>query len=595
MIEKKEKVKSIIAIIILIVIVSAATFAYFGAFSADLTNNVAVNISSSAPGDTTFTTSSAVLELNVPSESMFETNANNNEAVASNSAVLNVSLIGTQSNVSTICTYDIVFEYDTSSNVYGISPTTKTSGIDKEITFEVSSPSGTNHFQTEKNIDYNTSNGWTASTSTTGAKITLVSDATILITSGLTRTQSYTVTARYYNLSAFQGQLAGKSFVGKIYVSNYDCSSKEVTDLTINYGYETILAQNGGREAIETKGTPDFSTIATTNEGMYAYTEGSNKTYYFRGAVDNNWVKYGKFKEDFVVYRGYLDENTNTDVFFDGSNVYYIDYNSLSECNTGVDENFYGSTYNYNCKAITLAETGDDMYWRIIRIDGSNQIRMIYTGNTPPSKSTSVVMTGAKTMMGMSAYNTEYNHAEYVGFQYTSGSQRGTSTNSTIKTYLNNWYTKYFQDNNISRKVSTTFCNDRNTSSTWASTGSSFNYAANDRLDATPPVPTFDCNANDLFTEDLGLITADEMVLAGAKFFELNANFYLNNEMAYWSASPIEFYSYIAGVVDLNPFDGLSYDDVDVARGGIRGVVSLSSNAKLLGSGTYDDVYVVVE
>ena len=592
MIDKKKKIKSIIAIIILVVIVSTATFAYFGTFSSNLTNNVSINISSSTPGDTTFTTSSAVLELNVPSESMFETNANNNEAVASNSAVLNVSLIGTQSNVSTICTYDIVFEYDTSSNVYGISPTTKTSGIDKEITFEVSSPSGTNHFQTEKNIDYNTSNGWTASTSTTGAKITLVSDATILITSGLTRTQSYTVTARYYNLSAFQGQLAGKSFVGKIYVSNYDCSSKE---LTIDYGYETILAQNGGREAIEAKGTPDFSTIATTNEGMYAYTEGSNKTYYFRGAVDNNWVKYGKFKEDFVVYRGYLDENTNTDVWYDGSNINYIDYNSLSECNTGVDENRYGSTYNYNCKAITLAETGDDMYWRIIRIDGSNQIRMIYSGNTPPSQNTSVVMAGVKTMMGMSTYNTEYNHAEYVGFKYTNGSQRGTSTDSTIRTYLNNWYTKYFQDNTISKKVSTTFCNDRNTSSTWASTGSSFRYAAYERFDATPPVPTFDCNTNDLFAENLGLITADEMVLAGAKFSELNANFYLNNEMVYWSASPFTFSGGLVGVFVLDLFRGLRGVYVNYAYNGVRGVVTLSSDAKLSGSGTYDDVYVVVE
>ncbi|MDD5865169.1 MAG: hypothetical protein PUD07_01595 [bacterium] len=593
MIDKKKKIKSIIAIIILIVIVSTATFAYFGAFSANLTNNVSINISSSAPGDTTFTTSSAVLELNVPSESMFETNANDNEAVASNSAVLNVSLIGAQSNVSTICTYDIVFEYDTSSNVYGISPTTKTSGIDKEITFKVSSPSGTNHFQTEKNIDYNTSNGWTAATSTTGAKITLVSDATISIQKGLTKTQSYTVTARYYNLSAFQGQLAGKSFIGKIYVSNYDCSSKE---LILDYGYETILTQNGGREAIEAKGTPDFSTIATTNEGMYAYTEGSNKTYYFRGAVDNNWVKYGKFKEDFVVYRGYYSEttDTNTDVFFDGSNAYYIDYNSLSECNAGVDENLYGSTYNYNCNAITLAETGDDMYWRIIRIDGSNQIRMIYSGNTPPSESTSVVMTGAKTMMGMSAYNPENDHAEYVGFKYTSGSQRGTSTDSTIRTYLNSWYVKYFQDNTISEKVNTTFCNDRNTSSTWASTGSDVFYAAYERLYPTPPVPTFDCNTNDLFTENLGLITADEMVLAGAKYVELNANFYLNNEMAYWSASPAAF----SGDVYMNilyPIYGLYINPVSFVFGGVRGVVTLSSNTKLSGSGTYDDVYVVVE
>ena len=36
-------------------------------------------------------------------------------------------------------------------------------------------------------------------------------------------------------------------------------------------------------------------------------------------------------------------------------------------------------------------------------------------------------------------------------------------------------------------------------------------------------------------------------------------------------------------------------DDVVSVTVGVRGVVSLSSKAKLSGSGTYDDVYVVVE
>ena len=34
-------------------------------------------------------------------------------------------------------------------------------------------------------------------------------------------------------------------------------------------------------------------------------------------------------------------------------------------------------------------------------------------------------------------------------------------------------------------------------------------------------------------------------------------------------------------------------NNVDVAGIGVRGVVSLSSKARLSGSGTYDDVYVV--
>ena len=592
---KNVKVVAGVASAFLLFIIFAAAFAYFGTFNIDLNNNVAVNIYAEQGGSATFTTTAAQLNLQVPASAMSQSNSKSGNAVlaAENTATLNVTLKGAEGMLTT-CTYNIIYEYDDTSETYGNSVAV-TSGADKEITLQVSGLNGKyNYYETERNFNYysgsngeDTTDVWESTT-----KRYLVKEAKISST-GTEVTSVWSITGRYYNLDVSQSQLEGKSFTGKIYVDpNYDCVTEE---LPTENGYNVVLTQNGGKTAIEAK-TVDLSTLATTNEGMHAYNEGSNKTYYYRGAVDNNWVKYGKFKEDFVVYRGFYSETTDTniDVFFDGSNPpYYIDYNTLSECNAGVDENLYGSTYNYNCKAITLAEAGDDMYWRIIRIDGSNQIRMIYTGNTPPSKSTSVVMTGAKTMMGMSAYNTEYNHAEYVGFQYTLGSQRGTSTNSTIKTYLNNWYTKYFQDNTVSRKVSTTFCNDRNTSSTWASTGSEFRYAAADRLKATPPVPTFDCNTNDLFTEDLGLITADEMVLAGAKFDELNANFYLNNEMAYWSASPFVFDSDNAIVVALYPIYGLNYDDVDSAYIGVRGVVTLSSNAKLSGSGTYDDVFIV--
>ncbi|MGN1379153.1 MAG: hypothetical protein ACI4XR_01990 [Bacilli bacterium] len=586
---KNVKVVALVASIFLLFIIFASAFAYFGSFNLNLNNNVSVNIYAQEGGAASFTTTAAQLNLQVPASAMSQSNSETGNAVlaAENTATLNVTLKGAEGMLTT-CTYNIIYEYDNTSETYGNSVAV-TSGADKEITLEVSGLNGKyNYYETERNFNYysgsngeDTTDVWNSAT-----KRYLVKEAKIRST-GSEETAKWKITGRYYNLDVSQSQLEGKSFTGKIYVDpNYDCITE---DLPTENGYNLVLTQNGGATAIEAK-TVDLSTIATTNEGMHAYNEGSGKTYYYRGAVDNNWVKYGKFKEDFVVYRGFRSQTTDTssDVWFNGSGINYKDYNSLSECNNG-----YNSEYNYNCKAITLAETGDDMYWRIIRIDGSNQIRMIYTGNTPPSKSTSVVMTGAKTMMGMSAYNTEYNHAEYVGFQYTSGSQRGTSTNSTIKTYLNNWYTKYFQDNNISRKVSTTFCNDRNTSSTWASTGSYIEYAALGRLDATPPVPTFDCNTNDLFIEDLGLITADEMVLAGAKFFELNANFYLNNEMAYWSASPSEFNGDYVGVVVLNPIFGLLFGSVDIPVDGVRGVVTLSSNAKLSGSGTYDDVFIV--
>ena len=325
---------------------------------------------------------------------------------------------------------------------------------------------------------------------------------------------------------------------------------------------------------------------------MYSYTEGTGKTYYYRGAVDNNWVKYGKFKEDQIVYRGFYDENSTDEVWFDGnSEPKYIDYPTLSECQTGVD---YDSTYNYKCKEVTYAHKGDDMYWRIIRVDKDNKIKMIYAGSKAPSESTKVAITGADTNMGMTAYNNDDNRAEYVGFQYTTGSQRGTTTNSTIKIYLDNWYTKYFNENiGTSRFSQTTFCNDRNTSSTWASIDSDFDYAPYTRLSADNPTPTFECNTNDVVTNNFGLITADEIVLAGGKLETDTSAFYLNNNMIYWVGSPGGFHGSGWSVFALIPISGLVYGHVYYRVAAGRGIVSLSSESKLLGSGTYNDVYVV--
>ena len=233
------------------------------------------------------------------------------------------------------------------------------------------------------------------------------------------------------------------------------------------------------------------------------------------------------------------------------------------------------------------------MYWRIIRVDKDNKIKMIYAGSKAPSENTKVAITGANTNMGMTAYNNDYNHAEYVGFQYTTGSQRGTTTNSTIKTYLDNWYTKYFNENiGASRFSQTTFCNDRNTSSTWASTGSNFEYAPYTRLSSSTPTPTFECNNADMVTNNFGLITADEIVLAGGKVGKFNSALYLNNNMPFWSGSPGNVFSR-ENVFGLNPINGLDVDVVYYRGIGARGVVSLSSESKLLGSGTYNDVYTV--
>ena len=590
--EKSKITKSlaVFASVLLIIIIGVASFAYFGTFNVNLNNNVAVNINSSSPGNATFTSNATQLNLQVPAANMSFTVANNEDAAKEDTAFLDVTLTGSQ-NLLTTCTYDIVYEYDAGSNVYGQGTTTKTSVATKEITLEVNGMNGNNHFGVETNFDHANIQSYYDSTN---KYYKLVEGATIK-SLGTEQSVRWKITGRYYNLDVSQAQLGGKNFTGKIYAISKGCSSEDGS--SVKKGYETILANNGGKTAIEAKTAPSFASIETGNKGMYSYTEGTGKTYYYRGAVDNNWVKYGKFKEDQIVYRGFRNDATNTDVWYDSENnkPNYIDYPTLAECQTGVDGVDYDSTYNYKCKAVTYAHKGDDMYWRIIRVDKDNKIKMIYAGSKAPSESTKVTITGANTNMGFTAYNNDYDHAEYVGFQYTVGSQRGTTTNSTIKTYLDNWYTKYFNENiGTSRFVKSTFCNDRNTSSTWASTGSDFEYVPYTRLSADTPTPTFECNTADVVTNNLGLITADEIVLAGGKYNTDNSAFYLNNNMPYWAGSPYGFGG-VSGVFGLYPIDGLSYGYVTVRdrRVAARGVVSLSSESKLLGSGTYNDVYVV--
>ena len=533
--EKSKITKSlaVFASVLLIIIIGVASFAYFGTFNVNLNNNVAVNINSSSPGDATFTSKGATLSLQVPAVNMSQTNAGTLASQAN--ATLSVELTGPE-NLSTTCIYDVVYEYNSGSNVYGTSPTTKNG--DKEITLQVQSPNGTNNFNQEKNFDSTSISSYKS-----GNTYTLVSGATITST-GTKTIQNINIIGRYYNLNASQDNLAGKAFSGKIYAVKKTCETKEIPPAK-----DTILLNNGGKDAIEAKGTPDFTQLATTNEGMYAAEDDLGMSYYFRGAVDNNWVKFGK-------------DSTNK-----------------------------------------------DMYWRIIRINGDGSIRMIYTGTTAPTESTKVVMTGEDISIGTSAFNSSYNSSEYVGYMYTIGEQHGTSTDSEIKLTLDNWYktTTLETDENTKKLIADQiYCNDRAiTSGSSVSTGDDFDYASYTRIyvNSSNPAPTLKCtNASDRFTVNaskgngaltypVGLITADEIMMAGGRN-QVNEKYYLYTGQNYWSGSPGYWNGSSATLFYVHDYGFLDNNGAD-HTGAARGVISLSSESKLLGSGTYNDVYTV--
>ncbi len=63
----------------------------------------------------------------------------------------------------------------------------------------------------------------------------------------------------------------------------------------IAYFADTILEDNEGKAAIEAKPSPDFSKVATTDEGMFAIEDDFGTSYYYRGAVDDNWVYFAGY------------------------------------------------------------------------------------------------------------------------------------------------------------------------------------------------------------------------------------------------------------------------------------------------------------
>ena len=267
-------------------------------------------------------------------------------------------------------------------------------------------------------------------------------------------------------------------------------------------------------------GTPNFSQAATTDEGIYKTEDDWGESYYFRGAVTNNWVKFA----------GY--------------------------------------------------------YWRIIRINGDGSIRLIYNG-------TSTEATGEEAQIETSKFNNLYNNNAYVGYMYTSGQVHGLGTNSGIKDILDSWYQTNITNKGYGNKVSTEvgFCGDREPSTSASSSNGSGGtgttttyYGASIRLDINK-TPTLKCkNSSDLYTingsskgnkaltNPVGLITADEVAMAGGVYGQINQNYYLYTNQIYWTMSPYYFSigssSSWASVSVVNSIGNLGYNCVDNSRGG---------------------------
>ena len=253
-------------------------------------------------------------------------------------------------------------------------------------------------------------------------------------------------------------------------------------------------------------------------------------------------------------------------------------------------------------------------YWRIIRTNYDGSIRLLYSGTSHNT---------TEGYIGKSAFNSTFKDPMYVGYMYgTSGSldsNRTNTNNSTIKTYIDNWY-----NNNLSsysKYISTeaVYCNDRELAqgSTYKTGNTTFYYAPFGRLN-TNKTPAYNCtNIKDAFsgsnseaklTYPIGLMTADEVAYAGGKAFtnlpSPYAWYYLNSAggsitgSTYWySLSPIYWYgsfSWVWGVAGSDNTGYLGRNDV-LGSLAVRPVISLKScTLYSTGNGAPETPYEIV-
>ena len=250
-----------------------------------------INITIDQFAKATFVTKDANLNLSVSKKDMvaYETGTK----AAENSANLNVVLTSGNPNVKVTCTYDIYYEYDTNSSIYGVSPTPVTDSSLKELTLKAVGSTGTNNYADEKNFNYDTS--WT----TNPYKRLIVKGASITDATKNGTTDTWKFNMAFYNLDANQNKLAGKTFAGSFYV-NKD---------SIQCDYQN----NGGGSSVSGN---SFETLMSTSTPD-VYEENGLR---YEGADPNNYVcldnkTSGACSSSSLLFRiiGLFDEDTSSD------------------------------------------------------------------------------------------------------------------------------------------------------------------------------------------------------------------------------------------------------------------------------------------
>ena len=387
----------------------------------------------------------------------------------------------------------------------------------------------------------------------------------VIVSTGLKATEEKSYDLRIWMDSAVTTEQGlNKNWSGKIVVVS---NASEEPALAPNGWYEagsgTLLASLRDNNTLKTPITTPGAAISTADEALLASAEDDYGTsYYFRGAVTNNYVEFAN-------------------------------------------------------KCWRIVRVGGDGSVKLI-LHNDNP-----TGAANPcdaaNNSASAAFARYSGTTYKSAFNTNYNDNAYVGFKFgtvgASGyaSAHANTNNSTILTNLETWYTNNLKtyESVIDNSV---WCNDKtNVTDTsydpWSITPNGLGYAKNvtyygatKRLVSTSRSaggtgPSLKCNGElSKINSKVGLITADELAFAGYAYNIGNTTTYLQENATntyWWSLSPYGFDVGSAGVWGVNGSAGY-FDNYNV-RGtyGVRPLISLKSTTNVTGEGTSSAPYII--
>ena len=391
--------------------------------------------------------------------------------------------------------------------------------------------------------------------------------------------------------------------------------------------------------------TTSIQSYDNSSAGMYAASDDDGISYYYRGAVSGNYVKLADKYWRIIrvngdgtlrlIYDGttpHMNGETSSDrqvastkfnqKYTDNAYIGYMfgDIGDFEISETTVQlaqgglnptaKYYFGSSYIFDVEkqefkldgelvSATVTEYrekyNDKKYFTCTNLSSTAtcpSLNRVHSANSPTSLMTTRLTAGS----------TSYEKAH------------ANKTDSTVKTYLENWYQNNLMnvDNIISKD--TIFCNNREISTYKTIYYPNTGYGPTATFYNTPRIygegmpinPYLNCpQANDRFSvtavkgngklsAPIGLITADEVKLAGASSSQ-NTLYYLYTGTNYWTMSPSQFSDWTSAMIYFVNSVGTLYNWNEATQTrGVRPVINLdTTKVTFTGTGTMQEPYVV--